>query len=60
MNNGPGIETNTDLPDSASYCVDCGIIMIFSSERDCPGCHLDDRVNDLEARIKELERQTDE
>jgi len=55
MDNGPGKETRTDLPNSASYCVDCGAIFIYDRHRDCPACHVDERLDELESRIEDME-----
>lgn len=53
MDNGPGYEpTDTDLPDRAVYCVDCGTIYIFGMERDCPGCHLAERLDQIERELR--------
>jgi len=55
MDNGPGFEPrDTDLPDHAVYCVDCGTIYIFGgTERTCPSCHVAERLDELEARLDE-------
>lgn len=49
MNNGPGYEPRSvDLPDGVVYCVDCGTIFVWGEHRDCPTCHVNDRLDELE------------
>ncbi|MDJ1433975.1 hypothetical protein [Halostagnicola sp. A-GB9-2] len=52
--NGPGYEPSPDLPDGLSYCVQCGTIMVFHRERDCPSCTLAERLDDIEEQLDEL------
>ncbi|WP_395166305.1 hypothetical protein [Natrinema pallidum] len=52
--NGPGYEPSPNLPDGLSYCVQCGTVMVFHSQRDCPSCTLADRLEEIEERLGEL------
>jgi len=45
MDNGPAREKDVDLPDHVVYCVDCGNIFVFHPKRDCPTCHLAERLD---------------
>lgn len=47
MDNGPGRETNVDLPDKLVYCVDCGNVFVWQRHRDCPTCYVDERIDEL-------------
>lgn len=40
--NGPTRElhVDADLPDAVTYCVDCGLVMVYAAGRDCPACTL--------------------
>jgi len=52
--NGPPYEPNPDLPDGLSYCVQCGTIMVFHAQRDCPSCTLAERLEEIEEQLDEL------
>lgn len=55
MDNGRSIETDVDLPEKAVYCVDCGAIFIYGRGRDCPSCHVDERLTVLKKRLDRME-----
>jgi len=49
MDNGPGRELSTleTLQDNVSYCVDCGTVMVFQRNRECPACHINEKLGEL-------------
>ncbi|NUC71733.1 hypothetical protein HTZ84_05315 [Haloterrigena sp. SYSU A558-1] len=53
--NGPRYEPSPDLPDGLSYCVQCGTVMVFHSQRDCPACTLNERLEKVEEQLDALE-----
>ena len=52
--NGPGYETRVDLPEGLSYCVQCGTVMVYHSQRDCPSCALAERLDEIEEQLDDL------
>ena len=52
--NGPGCKPNPDLPNGLSYCVQCGTVMVYHSERDCPSCTLAEHLEDIEEQLGDL------
>jgi hypothetical protein len=48
MDNGPSYEPrDVDLPDELVYCVDCGSVYVWRQGRDCPACHLYEKIVSL-------------
>lgn len=50
MNNGPTREltTRSDHLDETVYCVNCGSVFVSAIGRDCPACHLAERLDEVD------------